>query len=59
MKVVIIDQSNKVCEEWNNIMAVEVLGRKIRLISYSTEPAHFDLHISGYRYQIFPEHKEK
>lgn len=59
MKVLVIDQSNKVVEEWEDIMSVEVLGRKIRLISYCPQPSHFDLHISGYRYQILPEYKEK
>ena len=59
MKVIIIDSKNEVIEEWNHIMSVEVLGRKLRLITYHTEPAHFDMYIQGYRYQIMPEYKEK
>lgn len=59
MKVLIIDQKNNVSEERHDIMAVEVVGRKIRLISYCTTPSRSEFYIERYRYQIMPEYKEK
>ncbi len=59
MKVLVIDEKHNVVEEWKDILSVEVVGRKIRLVSYCTTPSHFTLHIQNYRYQIIPEYKEK
>lgn len=59
MVVVIIDSQNQIDEEIHDVINVEVLKRKIRVVSKHLIPACRTISMQDYRFEIYPEYKEK